>query len=74
MYGMRKTTVYLPDDLKRKVERVAADHRMSEAEVIRAALNEYTAHRPPRPRAGTFSHGSLADRVDELLREGFGRD
>lgn len=71
---MRKTTVYLPDELKRRVERVAADRRISEAEVIRAALDEFTASRPPRPRAGTFSHGSLAERVDELLREGFGRD
>jgi Arc/MetJ-type ribon-helix-helix transcriptional regulator len=71
---VQKTTVYLPDELKRAVERVATDSRRSEAEVIRDALSEYTSRVRPRPRAGTFSHGSLADRVDELLGEGFGRD
>jgi hypothetical protein len=42
----------------------------SEAEVIRAAREDHTERGRPRPRAGTFSHGSLADRVDELRREG----
>ena len=71
---MQKTTVYLPDELKRAVERVSAETNQSEAEVIRAALAEYTSRNGPRPRMGTFAHGSLADRVDELLRHGFGRD
>ncbi len=70
---MVKTTVYLPDELKRAVERVADETRRSEAEVIRAALADYTSRRRPYPRAGTFSHGSLADHVDELLGDGFGR-
>ena len=72
--GTRKTTLYLPEELKRAVERTARETRRSEAEVIRAALNDYTMRRRPRPRVGTFAHGSLADRVDELLRRGFGRD
>ncbi|MEX2210432.1 MAG: ribbon-helix-helix protein, CopG family [Gaiellaceae bacterium] len=71
---MRKTTVYLPEGLKRAVTRVASETRRSEAEVIRAALIEYTSRERPRPRTGTFAHGKLASRVDELLREGFGRD
>jgi Arc/MetJ-type ribon-helix-helix transcriptional regulator len=71
---MHKTTVYLPDELKRAIERVATETRRSEADVIRAALEDYTTRTRPRPRAGTFAHGSLANRVDELLNEGFGRD
>lgn len=69
---MLKTTVYLPDELKRAVERVAAETGRSNAEVTRDALIEYTSRARPRPRAGTFSHGGLASQVDELLREGFG--
>lgn len=69
---MRKTTVYLPNELKRAIERVAAETGRSEADVITAALIDYTSRVTPRPQAGLFSHGSLADRVDELLHEGFG--
>jgi len=32
MYGMRKTTVYLPDDLKVRLERAAAASGRTEAE------------------------------------------
>jgi metal-responsive CopG/Arc/MetJ family transcriptional regulator len=67
-------TIDLPDEVKRAVERVAAESRRSEAEVIRDALIEYTSRAHARPRTGTFSHGSLANQVDELLREGFGRN
>lgn len=70
---MVKTTLYLPDDLKARVERLAADTRRSEAEVMRAAIDEYTNVTRPRPRPGLFSHGNLASRVDELL-DGFGSE
>lgn len=70
---MTKTTVYLPEDLKAVVKQVAAERRVSEAEVIRDAirqLGETTAR--PRPRVGIFSSGDpIARRVDELLK-GFG--
>jgi hypothetical protein len=71
---MVKTTVYLPDDLKRRVERVAAQQGRSEAEVIRAALDRYTdAAARPRPRLPLFESGipDLAERTDEYLA-GFG--
>lgn len=75
MYGMRKTTVYLPDDLKARVERAADEEGITEAQVIRTALDEYTARRRPRPRPLFDSGvGDLAERVDELLAQGFGRD
>lgn len=78
MYGMVKTTIYLPEPLKERVRRVASEQRRSEAAVIRDALEEYTAGRErPRPTLPLFSsigHPDLAERVDEVLAEGFGRD
>ena len=35
MYGMRRTTIYLPDELKLALERTAAAQGTSEAEVVR---------------------------------------
>jgi len=73
---MRKTTVYLPEDLKLRVERAAEDNGLSEAEVIRAAVDEYTrTHLRPRPRFPLFSLGEV-DAItdwDEAMR-GFGED
>ena len=74
MYGMKKTTVYLPDELKAALERAAARGR-SEAELVREAVRELTQRlEPPRPRLPLFSSGdpTLAERIDEVLREGFG--
>lgn len=42
MYGMQKTTVYIPEDLKRTLELVAAARGVSEAELIREALRAAT--------------------------------
>ena len=74
MYGMQKTTVYLPDELKRALGRSAAARGVSEAELIREALRAITADAPPpKPRLPLFSSGQadLAERVDAAL-EGFG--
>lgn len=65
----RKTTVYLPDELKADLEREARRRGVSEATVIRAAI-EAAVHRP-RPRAGIVDVEPMADRVEELLA-GFG--
>ena len=47
-YGMKKTTLYLPDDLKEKVESVARAEGRSEADVIRDAISSAVeARRPP---------------------------
>jgi hypothetical protein len=73
--GMRRTTVYLPDDLKAALERTAVAQGKSEADVIRHALVVATAeHRYPRPRLPLFhsSDPTLAERVDDELAEGFG--
>lgn len=73
---MVKTTLYLPDSLKARLERIARQEGRSEAEIVRVALEEYTAGRMrPRPRLPLFASGSpdLAERFDEHL-EGFGEE
>ena len=71
---MHKTTVYLPDDLKAAVSRVAAATGVSEATVIREAIRTGTAGSGRlRPQGGLFAsgHGELSTEVDEAL-VGFG--
>jgi metal-responsive CopG/Arc/MetJ family transcriptional regulator len=71
---MNKTTVYLPDDLKRAVERMAAASNRSEAEVIREAIEALArASDRPRPKGGLFASGdpTLSTRTEEALT-GFG--
>lgn len=71
---MVKTTVYLPDELKRRIGRMAALEGRSEAEIIRSALDAYTASAGrPRPQLPLFESGKpdLVDRLDDHLR-GFG--
>lgn len=73
---MKKTTVYLPDDLKAALERAAVAQGRSEAELIRQAVQELTWElEPPRPRLPLFDGGdpTLARRFDEEL-VGFGEE
>ena len=74
MYGMNKTTVYIPDDLKRALARAALARGCSEAELIREALRALTSRvAPPRPRLPLFKSRKpwLAERIDNELA-GFG--
>ena len=74
MYGMHKTTIYLPDDLKRALERVAAARGCSEAELFREAVRTLAEEAgSPRPRLPLFKSGKrgLAERIDRALA-GFG--
>ena len=66
---MRKTTVYLPDDLKSAMASEAERRGVSEAQFIRSAISAAVAR--PLPRAGLFEAEPFAERVDEHLR-GFG--
>ena len=81
MYGImarKKTTIYLPDDLKAGIERIAEREGISEATIIREAvtwaLQRYT---PPAPRIPLVDYGlgapDMAERVDDYLDAGFGR-
>jgi CopG-like RHH_1 or ribbon-helix-helix domain, RHH_5 len=75
MYGMKRTTLYLSDDLKEALERTATAEGRSEASVVRSALASATAmHTYPSPRLPLFDSGdpTLAERVDEELARGFG--
>jgi len=70
---VRKTTVYLEDDVKERLARAAAEYGRSEAEIIREGVGLALGRlEPPLPSFGIFSGApDLSERVDELL-EGFG--
>ncbi|HUY54469.1 MAG TPA: CopG family transcriptional regulator [Candidatus Nanopelagicaceae bacterium] len=71
---MNKTTVYLPEDLKQSLRRMAAVTGRSEAELIREAVAaQVRVSDHPRPRGQLFTSGdsSLAEQADEALA-GFG--
>jgi Ribbon-helix-helix protein, copG family len=75
MYGVKRTTIYLPDELKAALERTAAAQGTTEAEVVRCALATVTAeHAYPPPTLPLFESGdpTLAERVEEELAKGFG--
>lgn len=75
---MVKTTVYLPEQTKQRLARAAVRRHRSEAELIRDAIEQLLQSEPPvrRPALGIFDSGdpSFAERADEILAEGFGRD
>jgi hypothetical protein len=72
---MQKTTVYLPDALKRRLAQAAHRRGQPEAALIRAAAIERLLEEEarPRPTLPLFRSGdpTLAERVDEAL-VGFG--
>ena len=71
---MERTTVYLPVDLKRALERAAQLENRSEADLIREGVASVVArHAVREPTAPLFESGDpdFASRADELL-EGFG--
>ena len=77
IYSVIQTTIYLPEDLKRRLERAARQGRRTEASIVREALEEALSRSEVIPTTPLFADGwgdpTLADRVDELLSEtGFG--
>ena len=72
---MHKTTVYLPDELKAALERVAGETGRSEAELIREGIQLAVERQlPPPPTIGirVSEDPHFAEHADEHL-EGFGR-
>lgn len=69
MYGVHRTTIYLPEELKARLAAEARRRGVTEAQVIREALGG--ALDRPRPRGGLFSCGDIVARRAELM-EGFG--
>jgi len=77
MYGVKRTTVYFPEDMKASIKREAVRRGVTEAEVIRGAV-EAQIGQPPKRRLITpaIPEGigeDIATRVDELL-DGMGSD
>jgi len=71
---MEKTTVYLPANLKRALERTARAQGRSEAELVRRGVEYVTGSaQPPEPLLPLFvsEEPDLAEHVDEAL-SGFG--
>ena len=74
MYGMTKTTVYLPAELKRALARTASRRGVSEAALLREAVARITIDEAtPAPKVPLFraSGPSIAEDIDGALR-GFG--
>jgi hypothetical protein len=73
---MFKTTLYMPDELKAELVRLAAETGRSESELIREGIRLMLAQHPsPAPHSAIFASGQpdLSERVDELL-QGFGKE
>lgn len=74
---MRKTSVYLSDELAKRLARLARETGRSQAEVLRAAI---AAYRPAPSTDRTFAleacvtgpGGSVADVDEDELLRGFG--
>jgi plasmid stability protein len=70
---VHQTTVYLPEDLKRRLQQAARQDRRTEASIVREALDEALQRREVAPTAPLFMEGwgdpTLAERVDEVLAE-----
>ena len=66
--------MYFPDDLKARLEAEATRRGVTEAQIVREAVDKET--RRPRPRGGIISGGELdardIDSTDAL--KGFGGD
>ena len=74
MYGMERTTVYLPEDLKFDLAQTARATGRSEADLIRQGVQQVVAaYGTPKPRIPLFRSNDpmLAENVDQHL-EGFG--
>lgn len=70
IYGMTiKTTVYLPEELKKALEAEARRRGQSEAEVVRNAISALVTR--PRPKPGIVEGDPIAADSEELL-SGFG--
>lgn len=71
---MKKTSVYLPHELKLALHRLSRRRNVSEAELLREAVARLTQEADgPNPRLPLFrgTGSSIAENVDEALA-GFG--
>jgi Arc/MetJ-type ribon-helix-helix transcriptional regulator len=71
---MKKTTVYLPDELVHRLRRASEASGRSEADLIREGIAKVVDEAAVVPTLPLFDtgDGTIARRVEELLDEGFG--
>ena len=69
---MEKTTLYLPEDLKAAVKRVAAERGVSEAEIIRESIRVSVGGVRPRPCGALYSSEQPIARDAQEMLAGFG--
>jgi hypothetical protein len=71
IYGVKRTTIYLSEEMKTAIEHEAAGRGVTEAEVIRGAVDVYLRDsNPPMHELPLFPKGfgrEVSARVDELL-------
>jgi len=74
MYGVVKTTVYLPEDLKAALERLSGETGRSEADLIREGIRlAIERQQPPSPTIGIMvSDDPLFARYADERLAGFG--
>lgn len=76
MYGMKRTTVYLPEDMKARLEQEAARRKITEAELIRQAVDKELRGIELRGALFISSHGpfgaDLTGAERDTWLEGFG--
>jgi hypothetical protein len=75
MYGVKRTTIYLPEGLKSSLARAAHEAGRTEADLFREGVERLLQSRHTEPRLPLFTSGKpdLAENVDELLA-GFGEE
>lgn len=73
MYGMKRTTIYLPEEMKARLELEAARRQITEAELVRRAVDNELTRRAPRGGiiTGSPRDGITGANLHEHM-EGFG--
>ncbi|MEU8103840.1 CopG family transcriptional regulator [Nonomuraea muscovyensis] len=78
---MPEVSLYLPEDIKHRVAEAARWHGMTEDDYMREAITRVVSEEligdRPRPTLPLFDLGGeplTAERIDEILAEGYGKD
>ena len=72
---MKRTTVFVPDDVDARLRRIAERRGTTVAEVTREALEQYVGPRRLRAAgAGRSGSSDVSSRIDEILRAELGAD
>jgi predicted transcriptional regulator len=74
---MKRTTVKLPDELDARLRHEAARRGVTVSELTREAIAQYLEVQPRRrllsAGAGRSGEGDVARRIEEILRDEWGR-